>query len=272
MARRAGGRARDEQARRVALVHDDGALGQRGADRGRQRLRGERAGRAGPAGPTARRGGAAAGAPTASASASRAPAASSPRSASVCTVQPGGHEVARLVGVGEEGDRGGGVDQDEVPHAVELGLGDLGQVAEPLDGRDARPAFEVGREGLAEQAAPGGRRPGWPPAGRGPQRAATEEEGRWLARAQRLGRRLDRVGRHHGAVGPRGRGGQGPSADSDHDASAGRTSVATPPGGPSAAATASAASPATSSARAVDRYQPETAPARDAMSDWSGAS
>ena len=71
---------------------------------------------------------------------------------------------------------------------------------------------------------------------------------------------------------PRGRGGQGPVVDSDHDESAGSTRVATQPGGPSAAATASAASPATSSARAEERYQPETAPAMDAMSDCSGAS
>ena len=71
---------------------------------------------------------------------------------------------------------------------------------------------------------------------------------------------------------PRGRGALGPVDDSDHDASAGSTSVATHPGGPSAAATASAASPATSSARAVDRYQPDTGAAMDAMSDCSGAS
>jgi len=56
------------------------------------------------------------------------------------------------------------------------------------------------------------------------------------------------------------------------DESAGRTRVATQPGGPSAAATHAAASAATSSARVVERYQPETAPAMDAMSDWSGAS
>ncbi len=74
------------------------------------------------------------------------------------------------------------------------------------------------------------------------------------------------------AARPRGRGGLGPVGDSDHEASAGSTSVATHPGGPSAAATASAASPATSSARAVERYHPETAPAMDAMSDCSGAS
>ena len=71
---------------------------------------------------------------------------------------------------------------------------------------------------------------------------------------------------------PRGRGGQGPVDDSDQDASAGRTSVATQPGGPSAAATASAPSAATSSARAVERYQPDTEPAMDAMSDCRGAS
>ena len=58
----------------------------------------------------------------------------------------------------------------------------------------------------------------------------------------------------------RGRGGWGPVVDSDQDASAGRTRVATQPGGPQDAATASAASAATSSARAVERYHPETGP------------
>ena len=71
---------------------------------------------------------------------------------------------------------------------------------------------------------------------------------------------------------PGGRGGHGPVADSDHEASAGRTRVATQPGGPSAAATASAPSAATSSARAVERYHPETGRAMDAMSDCRGAS
>ena len=71
---------------------------------------------------------------------------------------------------------------------------------------------------------------------------------------------------------PRAFGEEGPVADSDHDASAGRTRVATQPGGPQAAATASAASPATSSARAVERNHPDTGPAMDAMSDCRGAS
>src|SRR5580700_8032430 len=68
----------------------------------------------------------------------------------------------------------------------------------------------------------------------------------------------------------RGRGGHGPVEDSDHE-SAGRTSVATQPGGRLAAATASAASPPTSSDRAATRYHPETDRAMDAMSDSSGA-
>ncbi len=70
----------------------------------------------------------------------------------------------------------------------------------------------------------------------------------------------------------KGRGGHGPVEVSDHEASAGRTRVATHPGGPIEAATASAPSPATSSDRALERYQPDTALAIDAMSDWSGAS
>src|SRR5580698_2047004 len=55
-----------------------------------------------------------------------------------------------------------------------------------------------------------------------------------------------------------GRGWLGPVDDSDHDESAGSTSVATQPGGPEAAKTASAASAPTSSLRALTRYQPET--------------
>ena len=61
------------------------------------------------------------------------------------------HKVARLAGVREEGHRGLGVHQDEVAHAVELGLGHLGQVRQPLHGRDARPPFQVGRERLTQQ-------------------------------------------------------------------------------------------------------------------------
>ena len=68
-----------------------------------------------------------------------------------------------------------------------------------------------------------------------------------------------------------GTGGAGP-APSDHDTSAGRISVATPPGGPRAAATPSAASAATSALRAVRRTQRDTVRASESMSDSSGAS
>ena len=71
---------------------------------------------------------------------------------------------------------------------------------------------------------------------------------------------------------PCGCGAHGPTALSDHEESAGSTRVATHPGGPYAAASASAASAPTSSARAVTRYHPETGRANEAMSDWSGAS
>ncbi len=185
----------------------------------------------------------------------------------------GGDEVARLAGVGEEGHRRLGVDQDEVPDTVELGLGHLGQVGQPVHCRDARPALEVGGEGLAQERGarsslrPGSRRAGRRPAARSPPRsnAARSPPRRALATSSIVSAGTT-VAR------PRGRGGQGPVLDSDQDASAGRTRVATHPGGPSAAATASAASAATSSARAVERYQPETGPAMEAMSDCSGAS
>ena len=59
---------------------------------------------------------------------------------------------------------------------------------------------------------------------------------------------------------------------SSHDTSAGRTSVATLLGGPRAASTAATASAATSSGRALERYQPDIGRARLSMSLSSGAS
>ena len=96
-------------------------------------------------------------------------------------------QVARLVGVGEEGHRRLGVDQHEMPDPVELGLRHLGQVGQPVHRRDARAPLEVGREGLTQEKRPRRRRH---PAGRlqpvGPQRAPAEQERGALATAQRL--------------------------------------------------------------------------------------
>jgi len=58
---------------------------------------------------------------------------------------------ARLVGVGEERHRRFGVDQHEVPDAVELRLRHLGEVGQPFHRRDTRAALEIRREGLTEE-------------------------------------------------------------------------------------------------------------------------
>jgi hypothetical protein len=69
------------------------------------------------------------------------------------------------------------------------------------------------------------------------------------------------------------RGAGAPTAPpSDHDASAGRISVATEPGGPNAAATAATASAPTSAGDAVRRTQCDTLRATVSMSDSSCAS
>ena len=85
-----------------------------------------------------------------------------------------GHEVAGLARVGEEGDRGRGVDQDQVADPVELRRGELGEVAEPLDGGQARrPASRRAGKVSHKSAGPGGRgQAGWPPRGRGAGRPA----------------------------------------------------------------------------------------------------
>ena len=62
------------------------------------------------------------------------------------------------------------------------------------------------------------------------------------------------------------------TAPSPHDTSAGRTSVATRPGGDRAAATASAASRGSAAVEADVRTQAEVLRASDSMSDVSGAS
>ncbi len=79
-------------------------------------------------------------------------------------------QVARLVRVGEEGHRGLGVHQDQVAHAVELGLGHLGQVGQPLHGGDARP-----------------RVPGWPGRSRPAARRRSPRRPCWRRAARRPG-------------------------------------------------------------------------------------
>ena len=79
---------------------------------------------------------------------------------------PLGHQVAGQVGVGEERHRGEGVGQHQVPGPLELGDGELGQIAEPLDGGDPRTALDDG-PGTSRTGAwpPWPGRPGRPPSG-----------------------------------------------------------------------------------------------------------
>ena len=169
MPRCARRRPRDEEARRVAFVDDDGALGQGGAHGGRQRLGRHGAGGAVRVAPPVR-GRRCRAERRAPRPVPRAPpAASSPGRARVCTVQPGGHQVARLVGVGEEGHRatwrrpgrGGG------PRRAGPAPSRPGRPAGPPPGC-RRPAR--GWRGRSRPAArrPSSRPPGWPRAGRRP--------------------------------------------------------------------------------------------------------
>ncbi len=111
---------------------------------------------------------------------------------------PLGHQGAGQVGVGEERHRGEGVGQHQVPGPLELGDGELGQIAEPLDGGDPRTALDAGRERLAQELGPRG--PG-DPVGRSqappPEGVPSHQEHGGLPRAQGLGR----LG--HGVVGDR---------------------------------------------------------------------
>ena len=78
--------------------------------------------------------------------------------ASTCTSQPSGTRSLGLLGVGEERDGRLRVDEDEVLDPGQLRGGELGEVAEPLDRREARAPLEPGREGLARAAWPRSRR------------------------------------------------------------------------------------------------------------------
>ena len=155
-----------------------------------------------------------------------------------------GHQVAGLAGVGEERHRRPGVDEHEVPHPASCISMNSARYARRSTVGTARARARGGR-GRSRPAAsprwprrPGRRRPG----PRSRQRRAADQQRSRLARAQRRGRRR-RPGASATAVAP-GRRRRAPPAERavDHDTSAGRISVATWPGGPSAAATASAAS------------------------------
>ena len=67
-----------------------------------------------------------------------------------------GDEVAGFAGIGEERHGRLGVNQNEMAHPLELGLRHLGQIGQAVHRRDSRAAFEVGREGLAQERGTGG--------------------------------------------------------------------------------------------------------------------
>ena len=118
--------------------------------------------------------------------------------------------------------------------AGQLGLRELSQISQPVDAGNAGAAFEVGREGLAEQW----RAAGLADAAGGAQAPLTQRRCPRGATPQRSPERSalatsSMVSAGHARwPGMRERGRLGPVEDSDHDESAGRTSVATQPGGP----------------------------------------
>ena len=194
----------------------------------RDRLRVQRAART--IGPARRRAARApsAGAPSASASASSAASASDAVGDELVDLAAFRRQHARQVRVREERDRLLGVDEHEVAQALQLRDRELGEVAEPVDRGQARAAFEPRRERLAQELGAGRLRD--PRRREQPafaQRLPAEQQRRRFAAAQRLGRQLDLVG----GLGARaGRDGSGSGLGAvDHDASAGRISVATPP-------------------------------------------
>lgn len=100
------------------------------------------------------------------------------------------YQVARLAGVGEERHRGAGARHDQVLDAVQLADGLLGEVAQTLDGGQARAALQSRGEGLRQRAQAGGVRD---PAGReepglAAGRAADQQRGGFAA-AQDVGDR-----------------------------------------------------------------------------------
>ncbi len=178
-----------------------------------------------------------------------------------------GHEVAGLARVGEERHRRLGVDQDQVLQPVQLHLGELGQVAEPLD---------RGQPGAPARAGPGrSRTAAWRPSPAATRAAATspaspQRPGR--RRAARPARRERRTSATTAATWSASTGGRRRGRDRRGRARAPRTTTRRPagsgwrpgPGRTMAAATASAASAATSSlvARGADPARAARWPAR----------
>ena len=261
----------DEETRRVALVHHDGALGQGGSDGGRQRLRRDgthgRAGREAGAGTAAVSG-------SADGLGQGLQGARSILSGSSQRV----HRAARP-GRGRWPCRG----RRRTTRGTwrRPGRGDARRRVGPAPSRPGRPTARPagfrpparGWRGTSHRGAP--RRspppPGWRRAGRRPEEALPPRSSAARSPERSALATSSTVSGGTTAARPRGRGELGPVSIPTTTKSAGSTSVATQPGRSLAAATASAASPPTSSARAVDRYHPETAPAIDAMSDCSGA-
>ena len=154
---------------------------------------------------------------------------------------------------------------------VELCLGELGEVAEPLDGGQPSATLQARGKVSARSLAPDAfpmRDAATRPASNmvePPRRNAVGSPLRSTSamRSIRASSTLVGVAGATGATGP---------GAADQQTSAGSTSVATWPGGPDAAATAAAASSATVAASVLEWIQVETPEAIAAMSLCSGAS
>ena len=240
--RRPGGRARRQDAAGVAP--------RRRRSRPRAATRataaasavgGQRAGRA--LGPRRRRRRCRPSAPTSSASASSAPSASSRAGAELVHLAALGHQVARLAGVGEERDRA--PSRRRGPGAAGRRAGaPPARRSTPIRSTAGRPAPRSVRAGKVSASSrapvPAATRAADRSAASRSARAAEQQRDR-LARAEHLRHLLEHLGRRP-ARPPGRRARRRGSAPSLHDTSAGRISVATWPGGPVAAAIASAAS------------------------------
>ena len=218
MRRRTGSGCRYPQARRVRLVRHDRALGEERADRVRDRLAGELAGR--PVRPLRRLERGIGAADHVGEVLERADRVVGPgrQHVHVAAVR---HEVAGLLGVGEERHRRLGVDEHQVAQSVELCRHELGEITEPLERWAPGAALQAGGERLAEQLGAGG----VGDATRGHEarlarHAATDEQRGRFTRHEYLGHGVDdvvgdsnsprRQGRLHrlGALAPRHVGGQ----------------------------------------------------------------
>ena len=194
MAGSAGGGTRDEQPRGVALVHHDGVLGQRRADGRGQSLRRQGSRRSlGSCGQSRR--GAVGGRTEQLGQGLERAGCVLPGTHQGVHGAPRGHQVAGLARVGEEGDGGLGLDQDEVLHPGQLGLGELGQIPQPVDGRDPGSPFQIGRKGLGQQrGAAGAADPARGVKATGAQGRPAEQECRPLTRTERPGHSFEHLG------------------------------------------------------------------------------